>query len=123
MRIIQQNMDEAAATEAMKGGAIGVVKYCSVAVFVGGILHATSPRFRAIKPPQKAWLMVGAFLGGFGNGADTAFTNFERRDRELEIRVAEQKRHDILYGEHDEVLKKVAAASLSTATPESTPSA
>ncbi|KAF9580438.1 hypothetical protein BGW38_002918 [Lunasporangiospora selenospora] len=98
MRLIQQRADEAAATEAMRGGAIGAFKYCTVAVFVGGVLHAFSPRWRAIRPPQKGWLMVAAFLGGFGNGSDTTFTNFERRDREIQIRIAEQKRMEILYG-------------------------
>ena len=58
--------------------------------------------------------MVAAGLGGFGNGADTAFTNFERRDREVEIRVANKRRHDILYGSDEE--KEAAAASLSTPT-------
>ncbi|KAF9111303.1 hypothetical protein BGX27_005116 [Mortierella sp. AM989] len=119
MRLIKQNMDDAAATEAMRGGAIGALKYCSVALFVGGVLTATSPRFAAIRAPQKGWLMVAAFLGGFGNGSDTTFTNFERRDRELQIRVAEQKRHDILYGSEAEhrqagALKATAAASLSS---------
>ncbi|KAG0266467.1 hypothetical protein BG011_002257 [Mortierella polycephala] len=113
MRLIQKNMDDAAATEAMRGGAIGAVKYCTVALFAGGVLTAVSPRFAAIKAPQKGWLMVAAFLGGFGNGSDTTFTNFERRDREMQIRVAEQKRHDILYGSEEES-RKAAAASLSS---------
>jgi hypothetical protein len=60
--------------------------------------------------------MVAAFLGGFGNGSDTTFTNFERRDRELQVRIAEQKRHEILYGGQDEQLRK-AAAALSSASP------
>lgn len=60
--------------------------------------------------------MVVAALGGFGNGSDTAFTNFERRDRELQIRIANQKRHDILYGNPDLEHKQAAAASLSTPT-------
>ncbi|KAG0299991.1 hypothetical protein BGZ98_009596 [Dissophora globulifera] len=111
MRLIKQNDDDLAAAEAMRGGYIGIVKYCTVALFAGAVLHATSPRFRAIKPPQKGWLMVAAGLGGFGNGADTAFTNFERRDRELQVRVANQRRHDILYGSVAE--KEAAAASLS----------
>ncbi|KAF9167188.1 hypothetical protein DFQ27_008374 [Actinomortierella ambigua] len=98
MRLIKQNDDDMAATEAMRGGAIGAVKYCTVALFVGGVLTATSPRFRAIRPPQKGWLMVAAFLGGFGNGSDTAFTNFERRNREMQIRSANERRKEILYG-------------------------
>ncbi|KAF9156199.1 hypothetical protein BG015_006784 [Linnemannia schmuckeri] len=115
MRLITERMDDAAATEAMRGGAIGALKYCTVALFAGGVLTAVSPKFAAIKPPQKMWLFVAAFLGGFGNGSDTTFTNFERRDRELQIRVAEQKRHDILYGSAEEQHQKVAAAaSLST---------
>ncbi|KAG9069066.1 hypothetical protein KI688_009957 [Linnemannia hyalina] len=115
MRLISERMDDAAATEAMRGGAIGAVKYCTVALFAGGVLTAVSPRFAAIRPPQKMWLFVAAFLGGFGNGSDTTFTNFERRDRELQIRVAEQQRHDILYGSAEEQQQKiVAAASLST---------
>lgn len=66
--------------------------------------------------------MVAAFLGGFGNGSDTAFTNFERRDRELQIKLANQKRHDILYGTKEEqqaqLEQKVAAATaLSAAAP------
>ncbi|KAG0075380.1 hypothetical protein BGZ90_009961 [Linnemannia elongata] len=102
MRLIKERMDDAAATEAMRGGAIGALKYCTVALFAGGVLTAM-------------WLFVAAFLGGFGNGSDTTFTNFERRDRELQIRVAEQKRHDILYGSAEEQHQKVAAAaSLST---------
>ncbi|KAF9350030.1 hypothetical protein BGX26_011736 [Mortierella sp. AD094] len=117
-------MDDLAASEAMRGGAIGALKYCTVALFAGGVLHATSPRFAAIRPPQKAWLMVAAFLGGFGNGSDTSFTNFERRDREMQIRVAEQKRHDILYGSAEEHLqaKAAAAASLSSPSESSAPS-
>ncbi len=62
--------------------------------------------------------MVAAFLGGFGNGSDTAFTNFERRDRELQIRVANQRRHELIYGTAEE--KQAAAAALSTPA-ESTP--
>ncbi|KAF9182932.1 hypothetical protein BGZ51_004345 [Haplosporangium sp. Z 767] len=115
MRLIQKNMDDAAASEAMRGGAIGALKYCTVALFVGGVLTAVSPRFAAIRPPQKGWLMVAAFLGGFGNGSDTTFTNFERRDREMQIRIAEQNRHDILYGSEEES-RKAAAASLSSAS-------
>ncbi|KAF8928757.1 hypothetical protein BGZ58_009392 [Dissophora ornata] len=114
MRLIKQHDQDLAAEEAMRGGYIGIVKYCSVALFAGAILQATSPRFRAIKAPQKGWLMVAAGLGGFGNGADTAFTNYERRDREVQIRVANQKRHDIIYGSDSE--KEAAAASLSTPT-------
>ncbi|KAG0257681.1 hypothetical protein BG011_003842 [Mortierella polycephala] len=114
MRLIKRNDDDQAATEAMRGGAIGAFKYCTVALFAGGVLNAVSPRFRAIKAPQKGWLMVAAFLGGFGNGSDTAFTNFERRDRELQVRLANQKRHEIIYG--NPVEKAVAAASLSTPT-------
>ncbi|KAF9425811.1 hypothetical protein BGZ94_007209 [Podila epigama] len=114
MRLIKQNDDDLAATEAMRGGAIGALKYCTVAAFLGGVLQATSPRFRAIKAPQKGWLMVAAFLGGFGNGSDTAFTNFERRDREMQIKIANQKRHEILYGSAEEkqqqLEQKVAAA-------------
>lgn len=53
MRLIKQRDDDAAATEAMRGGAIGALKYVTVATFVGGVLQATSPRFAAIKPPQK----------------------------------------------------------------------
>ncbi|KAF9200133.1 hypothetical protein BGZ49_009659 [Haplosporangium sp. Z 27] len=102
MRLIKQNMDDQAAAEAMRGGAIGALKYCSVALFAGGVLQATSPRFAAIRPPQKAWLMVAAFLAGFGNGSDTSFTNFERRGREMQIRAAEKRRHDILYGTEEE---------------------
>ncbi|KAI1315905.1 hypothetical protein EDD11_000219 [Mortierella claussenii] len=122
MRLIKQNMDDAAATEAMRGGAIGALKYCTVALFVGGVLQATWPKFRAVRPPQKGWLMVAAFLGGFGNGSDTTFTNFERRDREMQIRIAEQKRHDILFGNAEEhrqadAGKAAAAASLSTSSP------
>ncbi|KAG0070683.1 hypothetical protein BGZ93_008796 [Podila epicladia] len=114
MRLIKQRDDDAAATEAMRGGAIGAVKYCTVATFVGGVLHATSPRFAAIKPPQKMWLMVAAFLGGFGNGSDTAFTNFERRDREMQIKIANQKRHDIIFGneqEHQKISEAFKAAA------------
>ncbi|KAF9171224.1 hypothetical protein BGX21_011300 [Mortierella sp. AD011] len=117
MRIIKQNEHDIAAEVAMNGGFIGAAKYCTVALFVGGVLQATSPRFRAIKPPQKAWLMVAAFLGGFGNGSDTAFTNYERRDRELQIRAAEQKRRDILYGTPEE--SAAAAASLWSTTVDS----
>lgn len=106
----------------MRGGFIGAVKYSTVALFVGAALHATSPRFRAIRPPQKGWLMVAAALGGFGNGSDTAFTNFERRDRELQIRIANQKRNEILYGGNpDPAQKQAAAASLSTPTEHSQP--
>ncbi|KAF9917719.1 hypothetical protein BX616_000130 [Lobosporangium transversale] len=115
MRLIKQNMDDAAATEAMRGGAIGALKYCTVALFVGGVLQATWPRFAAIRPPQKGWLMVAAFLGGFGNGSDTTFTNFERRDREMQIRIAEQKRHDILYGSEEE-RRKVSATNATAAS-------
>ncbi|KAG0003758.1 hypothetical protein BGZ80_011583 [Entomortierella chlamydospora] len=113
MRLISQNTDEIAAAEAMRGGAIGALKYTTVALFVGGVLQATSPRFAAIATPQKAWLVVAAFLGGFGNGSDTSFTNYERRDREMQIRIAEQKRHDILYGS-DAQAKAAAAVSLSS---------
>ncbi|KAF9352511.1 hypothetical protein BGX34_012115 [Mortierella sp. NVP85] len=115
-------MDDIAAAEAMRGGAIGALKYCTVALFVGGVLQATWPRFAAVRPPQKAWLMVAAFLGGFGNGSDTTFTNFERRDRELQVRIAEQKRHEILYGGQDEKLRQ-AAAALSSPSASSSPSA
>ncbi|KAF9999472.1 hypothetical protein BGZ65_005188 [Modicella reniformis] len=114
MRLIKQNDDDLAAGEAMRGGFIGAVKYSTVALFIGGVLQASSPRFRAIKTPQKGWLMVAAALGGFGNGSDTAFTNFERRDREMQIRIANQKRHDILYGNPNTEQKQTAAASLST---------
>ncbi|KAF9908584.1 kinase subunit of RNA polymerase II carboxy-terminal domain kinase I [Linnemannia zychae] len=114
MRLIKQNDDDLAAEAAMRGGAIGALKYCTVALFTGGVLNATWPKFRAVRPPQKMWLMVAAFLGGFGNGSDTAFTNFERRDREMQIRLANQRRHDILYGNPGE--KQAAAASLSTST-------
>ncbi|KAG0033592.1 hypothetical protein BGZ81_008031 [Podila clonocystis] len=122
MRLIKQNDDDLAAEAAMRGGAIGALKYCTVATFIGGVLQATSPRFRAIRPPQKGWLMVAAFLGGFGNGSDTAFTNFERRDRELQIKLANQRRHDILYGTKEEKqaqLEQKAAtnAALSAAAP------
>ncbi|KAF9282102.1 hypothetical protein BGZ68_006204 [Mortierella alpina] len=119
MRLIKKNMDDAAATEAMRGGAIGALKYCTVAAFVGGVLTAVSPRFAAIRPPQKGWLMVAAFLGGFGNGSDTTFTNFERRDREIQIRIAEQKRHDILYGSAEEHRDQAAAAAASLSSPAS----
>ncbi|KAF9086117.1 hypothetical protein BGX29_001576 [Mortierella sp. GBA35] len=112
MRLIKQNDDDLAAEEAMRGGAIGAFKYCTVALFTGGVLHATWPKFRAVRPPQKAWLMVAAFLGGFGNGSDTAFTNFERRDREKQVRLANKRRHDILYGNPSE--NQAVAASLST---------
>ncbi|KAG0278870.1 hypothetical protein BGZ95_002919 [Linnemannia exigua] len=117
MRIITETMGDAAATEAMRGGVIGAVKYCTVALFAGGVLTAVSPRFAAIKPPQKMWLFVAAFLGGFGNGSDTTFTNFERRDRELQIRVAEQKRHEILYGSSEEQHQKIVDAANSLSTP------
>ncbi|KAG0370758.1 hypothetical protein BC939DRAFT_480317 [Gamsiella multidivaricata] len=110
MRLIKKNDDDLAAGEAMRGGLIGAVKYSAVALFLGGVLHATWPKFRAVRPPQKCWLMVAAALGGFGNGSDTAFTNFERRDREMQIRIANQKRHDILYGTPEE--NQAAAASL-----------
>src|SRR5690554_2438525 len=53
MRLIKRNDDDEAATEAMRGGAIGAFKYCTVALFAGGVLNAVSPRFRAIKAPQK----------------------------------------------------------------------
>lgn len=53
MRLIKERMDDAAATEAMRGGAIGALKYCTVALFAGGVLTAVSPKFAAIKPPQK----------------------------------------------------------------------
>lgn len=53
MRLIKENDDDLAAEEAMRGGFIGAAKYSTVALFLGGILHAASPRFRAIKPPQK----------------------------------------------------------------------
>jgi len=53
MRLIKQNDDDLAAEEAMRGGAIGALKYCAVATFLGAVLQATSPRFRAIRPPQK----------------------------------------------------------------------
>ncbi|CAO3571050.1 unnamed protein product [Mortierella alpina] len=119
MRLIKKNMDDAAATEAMRGGAIGALKYCTVAAFVGGVLTAVSPRFAAIRPPQKGWLMVAAFLGGFGNGSDTTFTNFERRDREMQIRIAEQNRHDILYGSAEEHRDQAAAAAASLSSPAS----
>ncbi|KAF9581316.1 hypothetical protein BGW38_001712 [Lunasporangiospora selenospora] len=99
MRIIKQNDDDLAAEEAMRGGFIGAAKYCTVALFIGTVLQATSPRFRAIRPPQKGWMMVVAFLGGFGNASDTAFTNYERRDRETQIRQANKRRYDILYGD------------------------
>ncbi|KAF9104192.1 hypothetical protein BGX27_010200 [Mortierella sp. AM989] len=114
MRLLKQNDDDTAAEEAMRGGFIGAAKYCTVALFVGGILQATSPRFKAIRPPQKGWLMVATFLAGFGNGSDTAFTNFERRDRELQVRVANQKRHDIMYGTPEQ---SAAAASSLWSTP------
>ncbi|KAF9363950.1 hypothetical protein BGX34_002930 [Mortierella sp. NVP85] len=116
MRLIKQNDDDLAAEEAMRGGFIGAIKYSTVALFAGAVLHATSPRFRAIRPPQKGWLMVAAALGGFGNGSDTAFTNFERRDREMQIRIANQKRHEILYGNPNTEQKQATAASLSTPT-------
>jgi hypothetical protein len=60
--------------------------------------------------------MVAAFLGGFGNGSDTTFTNFERRDREMQVRVAEMKRREILYGHGEEQQLKVAAESLSSSS-------
>ena len=53
MRLIKQNDDDLAAEEAMRGGFIGAIKYSTVALFAGAVLHATSPRFRAIRPPQK----------------------------------------------------------------------
>jgi len=53
MRLIKQNDDDAAAEAAMRGGAIGALKYGTVALFVGGVLTAAVPRFRAIRPPQK----------------------------------------------------------------------
>ncbi|GJJ70412.1 hypothetical protein EMPS_02761 [Entomortierella parvispora] len=115
MRLIKQNMDSLAASEAMRGGALGALKYCTIGLFAGGVLTAISPRFAAIRPPQKAWLMVAVFLGGFGNGSDTTFTNFERRDREMQIRVAEQRRHDILYGS-DEEKRQAAEAGVSLST-------
>ncbi|KAF9431416.1 hypothetical protein BGZ76_000335 [Entomortierella beljakovae] len=98
MRLIKQNDDDLAAEAAMQGGFIGAAKYATVAVFVGGLLHVASPRFRAIRTPQKGWLMVATCLGGFANGSDSAFTNFERKDREYQIRAANQKRYEILYG-------------------------
>ncbi|KAF9974714.1 hypothetical protein BGZ73_001833 [Actinomortierella ambigua] len=113
MRLIKQNDDDAAAAEAMRGGAIGALKYCTVALFVGGVLQAASPRFRAIRPPQKGWLMVAAFLGGFGNGSDTAFTNFERRNREMQIRSANERRKEILYGS-DENAQRAAAVPVTS---------
>lgn len=64
------------------------------------------------------WLMVAAFLGGFGNGSDTAFTNFERRDREMQIKIANQKRHDIIFGneeEHQKISEAFKAASQESA--------
>ncbi|GJJ70501.1 hypothetical protein EMPS_02850 [Entomortierella parvispora] len=115
MRLIKQNDDDAAAEAAMRGGAIGALKYGTVALFVGGVLHATVPRFRAIRPPQKGWLMVAALLGGFGNGSDTAFTNFERRDREMQIKLANQRRHDILYGSPEENMAAATAAAAAAA--------
>ncbi|KAG0233569.1 hypothetical protein BGW41_001436 [Actinomortierella wolfii] len=108
MRLIKQNDDDLAAAEAMRGGAIGALKYCTVALFIGGVLQATSPRFRAIRAPQKGWLMVAAFLGGFGNGSDTAFTNFERRNREMQIRSANERRKEILYGSEEDALRAAA---------------
>ncbi|KAG0362494.1 hypothetical protein BGX24_005104 [Mortierella sp. AD032] len=69
------------------------------------------------------WLFVAAFLGGFGNGSDTTFTNFERRDRELQIRVAEQKRHEILYGSSEEQHQKIVDAANSLSTPAATAAA
>lgn len=62
--------------------------------------------------------MVAAFLGGFGNGSDTAFTNFERRDREMQIKIANQKRHDIIFGneeEHQKISEAFKAASQESA--------
>lgn len=53
MRLIKQNDDDLAAEEAMRGGAIGALKYCTVALFTGGVLNATWPKFRAVRPPQK----------------------------------------------------------------------
>ncbi|KAI1315445.1 hypothetical protein EDD11_000778 [Mortierella claussenii] len=114
MRLIKQHDDDKAAEEAMRGGAIGALKYSAVALFVGGVLNSTWPKFRAVRPPQKGWMMVAVSLAGFGNGSDTAFTNFERRDREMQIRVANQKRHDILYGNSEQ--QQAAAASLSAST-------
>jgi len=59
--------------------------------------------------------MVAVFLGGFGNGSDTTFTNFERRDREMQIRIADQRRHDILYGS-DEEKRQASEAGVSLST-------
>ena len=61
MRLIKQNDDDAAAEAAMRGGAIGALKYCTVALFAGGVLNATWPKFRAIKPPQKVAVPFLAF--------------------------------------------------------------
>ena len=55
MRLIKQNDDDLAAEEAMRGGAIGALKYCTVALFTGGVLNATWPKFRAVRPPQKVY--------------------------------------------------------------------
>ncbi|KAF9914839.1 hypothetical protein BX616_007455 [Lobosporangium transversale] len=121
MRLIKQNDDDLAAEAAMRGGFIGAFKYSTVALFAGAVLHATSPRFRAIRPPQKGWLMVAASLAGFGNGSDTAFTNYERRDREMQIRLANQKRHDILYGSAEE--KRATATALSASASDTNASA
>lgn len=60
MRLIKENMDDIAASEAMRGGAIGALKYCTVALFAGGVLQATWPRFAAVRPPQK---VKGQFSG------------------------------------------------------------
>ncbi|KAF9205870.1 hypothetical protein BGZ49_003387 [Haplosporangium sp. Z 27] len=116
MRLIKQHDDDKAAEEAMKGGFIGAAKYGAVALFVGGVLNATVPKFKAIKAPQKNWLFVAACLGGFGNGSEAAFTNFERRDREYQIRLANKRRHDILYGSDEE------NAAAATSAPASLPS-
>lgn len=58
MRLIKQNDDDLAAEAAMRGGAIGALKYCTVALFTGGVLNATWPKFRAVRPPQKVFPIV-----------------------------------------------------------------
>lgn len=124
MRVVTKAEQEEASAYAMKGFAIGALKWAAVGLCLSGLMQVYVPWYRATRLPNKVWMNISIFcsilnhvfpafnlafffqqfyivmafgLGGGAHSSDRYLVQYERRGRKEQLAQTRRERWEALY--------------------------
>ncbi|RUS17158.1 hypothetical protein BC937DRAFT_90326 [Endogone sp. FLAS-F59071] len=97
MRVVTKAEQEEASAYAMKGFAIGALKWAAVGLCLSGLMQVYVPWYRATRLPNKFYIVMAFGLGGGAHSSDRYLVQYERRGRKEQLAQTRRERWEALY--------------------------